>query len=343
MPNTRNKKNTITHPLYRNAFLLRRGDVIYTSIVHEGNRYRETTQLSWNTKNFALAERILEKRWLALFNPDIKPEAYNLRELFDTYLNFKSKSIKAESLLKYEHAWKSFITREYMTDDIDIIKQDLNAAISKTHLSNNTAVKSLQLLSAFFEHILENQYISSNPITSSMLPKTTKKKPLAYTFNEIQSILQYFTNNHEMYHLVKLISLTGMRLNEARTLKRENIFDNHIVVNGKGGVDRIIPVLAESELYELLKELKNKTSPFNWSSNTRPHRNFLKAIQSLKIERLSGFHGIRKYYENMLIQSGLNIKVVAQIIGHTTQVQSKNYITELEISDLTEAMSKVSK
>ncbi|MFA7290261.1 MAG: hypothetical protein WC055_15410, partial [Melioribacteraceae bacterium] len=109
MPNTRNKKNTISHPLYRNAFLLRRGDVIYTSISYDGVRYRETTNLTWHQSNFKLAERILEAKLQALMNPQVAIENQSIEVLFNQYLDFKAKSVTSSAIKKYKQAWNNWI------------------------------------------------------------------------------------------------------------------------------------------------------------------------------------------------------------------------------------------
>lgn len=338
MPRKKTILDTIQHKLYRNAYLKRRGEVIYTIIHHESQEIRKTTNLTWHQNNFPLALSILERRYLEVINP--AETAQNLRGLFDKYLALKSKSVTRDAIVKYNQCWNNFIKKDYDTSQLDEIKSDIIDIISTTHLSNNTTLKQLQLLSAFFRFCLDSKYISSNPISKGMIPKGQKKQVLAYTIEEIRSMQNSFPAQSDMYNLIQLIKLTGMRLNEARTIKKANIHTNFILVNGKGGFDRKIPVIPNSELSELLSVLKSKPKPFPWLSNKRPHVNLLKVQKRLNMNRLTGFHGIRKYYENMLIKSGMNIKAAAQIIGHTTAVQSKNYITELHLEELTKEVEK---
>jgi site-specific recombinase XerD len=331
MPRKKTVIDTIQHKLYRNAYLKRRGDVIYIHIHHEGKEIRRTTNLTWHPNNFVLALAILERKYLNIIMPG--EESHNLKDIFENFLVLKSKSITPGAVDKYRQAWKNFIQKDYTTVQMSELSRDIVRLLSNSHLSNNTAIKQLDQLDAFFRYCVEGKYIDSSPIVKSIYPKGTKLIAKAYTLDEIEMLQNSFEIGSDTYNLIKLIKNTGMRVAEAVNLKKNNIFDNYIVINGKGSIDRNFPVYQGTELYELLQVLKSKDKPFNFKSAKRAG-DALFSLQKKLGMTLTGYHPIRKYFENKLIDSGMNVKATAQLLGHTTAVQSQNYITALSDAEL---------
>jgi integrase/recombinase XerD len=338
MPRKKTILDTIQHKLYRNAYLKRRGDVIYIHIHHAGKEIRKTTNLTWHPNNFVLALAILERKYLELINPG--NDVHSLKDLFEKFLILKSKSIKSNSVLKYKQAYNNFIKKDYDTSQMTELKRDIISLISTTHLSNNSTIKYLDQLSAFFKYCEENKYIDNNPIVNSIYPKSEKLTPRAYTLAEIEMLLNSFEKGSDTHNLIKLIKNTGMRINEAVTLKKENLSDNNIVIVGKGDINRDFPVIPGTELYDLVQELKQKKKPFRYPNAKRAGDKLCRYQKRIGME-LTGYHAIRKYYENYLIDSGVPVKVAAQLLGHTTAIQSQHYITQLSQSELRKELQKL--
>lgn len=342
MPKPRNKKTTISHPLYRNAFIYKRDEVIYTCITIDGVRYRETTNLTWHANNFKRAERILELRWEKLNYDDGYVEPIPLNDLFEQYLQYKSKSVTAATIKKYHQAWSNFVKKNYTHLDIDKFKLDLIQLIGSSHLHNNSINKSLQMLSAFFKHLIDTNIIEKNPITSSILPKMKLDEPVAYTEEELSKLISHFGKSHKMSMLIQLIMNTGLRISEALSLSSDSFSEGCIIVKGKGGHIRKIPIPLNSELSNIVDFISKEKKYFHWENITAPI-NMLKRACNLLSINATGFHSIRKYFENKLIDAGANIKATAEILGHTVQIQSKHYTTKSKIKTLQDTMQILNK
>lgn len=342
MPKKRSK-NTLSHPLYRNATLTKRGEVIYFCILHDGKRLRFSSNLTWDKDNFKLAMRLLEKKYLELINPDITiDKAESLTDLFNMFINYKAKSISAVSIKKYKQAWNNWIIRDYNTNEIDVLKKDIMQRIYTSDLHPNTINKSLDLLSAFFSHLIELGNIIESPIVKSFKQKVRQVENEMFEQNEIEMILRNFGENTEMWYLIKFISLTGMRISEVIGLNKNDFHATHISFIGKGAKQRDIPLIENSELWKICDVLKMKPKPFSWQSATKPHKHLRNICKKLKIKN-KGYHGIRRYFENTMIEAGANIKSTADILGHTLAIQEKHYKTKSKIGKLKEAISLVTK
>ncbi|MBX3045197.1 MAG: tyrosine-type recombinase/integrase [Candidatus Kapabacteria bacterium] len=313
------------------------------SISHKGERIRETTNLTWDKLNFKLAMKLLENRYLEVLNPNNdKEKAVDISELFEDFLKFKSKSISYSAIKKYKQAWNNWIAEDYYSDEMNQLKKDIFERISTSKLHPNTINKSLDLLSAFFSYIKELGYIEESPISKSFKQQFKKDETEQFESGEIENILNEFTPDSEMWKLLKFISLTGLRISEALSLKSNNFFEGYISFSGKGNRKREIPLLPDSELWNLCQELKAKPKAFFWKSHAVPHRRLLKACNKLGIKN-KGFHGIRKYFENSMIDAGANIKATADILGHTLAIQEKHYKTKTKVEKLKDAISVVTK
>ncbi|MBX3044853.1 MAG: tyrosine-type recombinase/integrase [Candidatus Kapabacteria bacterium] len=337
---SRRKSDTdiIPHPLFRYAYLKKRGNSIYMHVHFKGKEVRRSTGLIWHLNNRQRALRMLEILHDKIVLGSVK--SILIGDLFEDFLNLKSKSVTLSTVKKYKQSFSHWLDYDLTTDDPDRLKKHLIEQISKSKLHVNTINKSLQLLSVFFNYLVSNNFIDKNPVNSSLMPKSVQLTPTQFTDVEIDALLNHFEQGSEMHSIIKLIALTGLRIQEVINLKREDLHKDYLQVHGKGGYLRQIPVLEGSELALLVKHLKSKPKPIKYQITDYPHTKLVKACRALKL-KARGFHSIRKYFENKLIDSGINIKVAAQILGHTTQVQSKNYITKLKLSELKKELEKL--
>lgn len=318
MSPARKNKTNWTHPLYRNGYIKNRSGTCQLVINHNNKQYRKSLNLTFQINNKSLALEILETEVLRLlYGKDTK--IIYIQDLFKQFKEFKKQSVKTATMIKYEQTYKSFITTELSTTDN--IKSHILNNIIKSELSQSTKNKQLTLLKGFFAFCVEHGHLATNPITKSMIPELITKEIDTYSNEEIKRLLDYFENiNQKMVNLIKLVNLTGMRISEALAFKREHIDKNIIRIFGKGDRVRFIPLEPFPELQAFIF-----TFQFNlWVKTDFPQRLFRDACLTLNIKNL-GIHGIRKTFENRLIDMDIPSDLVADILGHTPEVQRKNY------------------
>lgn len=334
------------HPVYNFASCHERFGVVHFYVNYKGKRYRKSSGIVWDKRNKQVAFDELEE----YLNEVIENKKAIDKSLFDLWCEYKLvkyPNLVKESKRKYESAFLHFIKDNYLLSDIEGIRKHILNNIYNSKLSKTTINKLLSLIKGMFNYAFEEGYIARNPITKKMIPKDKPKRILPYTLYEVQRML-LLSSSHEdksLHYLIRLISLTGMRISEAIYLKPSDIqLDYAISIIGKGGKFRQIPLIPFPELNNFTKELiefskQNQGRIFHWKDPRYAQKLFKRFVIKNNIRPL-GFHAIRKYFENHLINnSKIPINTVAQILGHTVAIQQKHYIEILGVEKMTEIIS----
>ena len=139
---------------------------------------------------------------------------------------------------------------------------------------------------------------------------------------------------------------SGLRLSEAACLKVSDIDSNKMqlfVRKGKGSKDRYA-LLAQSNL-EILRDYWNSYHPKEWLFYSRNHTNthitsrsiqniFHKYIDKTNITKKVTVHGLRHSFATHLLESGVSILHIMQLLGHANISTTCFYLHLLKIHSL---------
>ena len=200
-------------------------------------------------------------------------------------------------------------------------------AISK--LAKKTIAKKISVLRSFFEY---KRSMGAKIITrGDEQIKTPKSLPKPIHRELIQKALNGCISTDEKLLVVMLYSL-GLRISELEHMKISDISMEWVkVVSGKGGKDRMIPLLPEVReiLTKHLEATKNKT--FVFEDKAQPLSQNCLRYKSTKIFERVGVkatpHQLRHSFASDLINKGARIVDVSELLGHkevtTTQIYTK--------------------
>lgn len=199
--------------------------------------------------------------------------------------------------------------------------------------------QSYRLLHQIFEHALVDERITRNPAVGIRLPKTTKKKIEALT---VEQVLALARECGKYGLLIKFLAMTGVRINEALSLRVEDIDINsssvHIsktwtsTTSGKKvlGATKTREVRGIPIGTELLNELRvyvtgksEKDWLFTGSAGDaldygyfrRAH--FDQATKKLGLKGVT-IHTLRHTCASLLMAMQAPITTVSQILGHAS-------------------------
>ena len=216
----------------------------------------------------------------------------------------------------------------------DFKKYLLNEGKSKA-----TVNKYLQALSKLFNVAIDNGIISINPKQKVKNLKTENQKIRFLEKLEEKKLMQvlpkfYYDGKSSMLKLiVKLALKTGMRRNEILTLKwqnvdlKNNVFELLVTKSGKG---RKIPIAKTIRKFlEKLKKTSNSEYLFI-NPETQKHyvdikKSFKTALKQAKIQNFR-FHDLRHTFATRLIEKGVDIVVVKELMGHANISTTMIYV-----------------
>ncbi len=166
-------------------------------------------------------------------------------------------------------------------------------------------------------------------------PKVVRKLPEILTVQEMKRI---FDNTESLRDtlILKFLYGCGMRVSEVISIKKENIDFDSLVVHiksGKGNKDRFVK-LPDSAIKDFNLYLKDLDSLYIFPGRLKGHINAKTAERALnnaankaKIKKKVYCHLLRHSYATHLLDSGLSIRYIQELLGHehleTTQIYTK--------------------
>jgi integrase/recombinase XerD len=223
-------------------------------------------------------------------------------------------------------------------------------ALSTAELSAKSIARMISALKGLHRYLLGEKKITRDPTENLELPKIGKPLPDVLSVEEVEKILSAASPSESTHAsalwvrdraLLETLYATGIRVSEAVTLKRSDLFVGQelIRVFGKGSKERLVPIgrpaLEWIERYSSTVRVKlaakKKTGDcvfLNWRG--RPLSRV--AVWNIVKEytRLSGIdkevhpHTFRHSFATHLLEGGADLRSVQEMLGHadiaTTQI-----------------------
>jgi integrase len=339
MPRPR-KASRWSHPLYRTGYCFERYGNVYTRV---GN-VKEATGLVWHEKNRKAALAILEKRVLAYLNPVVQSAEVRISAAVVEY-GPVIKQYSRSTQHQYRRAFELLLPNDCSLTDIDRIRMMIRSGLDAYKAENNTKRQLLMRVHTFFEFCSRQGWCTVNPAKMVVKPKFERADVNPFTRSEIMQIIAHNreAGNDEFALLIEFLGQTAMRIGETLKLRWCDIDERKIVVDGKGGIEREIPIETFPRLIEVLRELRalNDADVFRWNTMPILQRTLKATCEALAIQP-RGFHAIRKMRENEWIDDeGLPPHLAAYLCGHSVAVQEKNYRTKPRAAELVKLLKSV--
>lgn len=194
-------------------------------------------------------------------------------------------------------------------------------------------------LKASFNKAIVWGYLLENPLKNISLPKTPQKQPTFITVDELNEIIK-LTRNKTIASMINIAFYTGLRKGELINLKWSAVSNNLSILHvknedgftTKNKKERKIPI-NDIVKRELLKLTENGKTGFVFKNNWdyQFHEDFVshhfkKAVRKAQLSETICFHTLRHSFASLLVQKGISLYVVKELLGHssiaTTQIYS---------------------
>jgi len=214
----------------------------------------------------------------------------------------------------------------------------------KQGLSPKTVARSISVLRGFYRWLADEGVLAGNPLEDMESPRTRRSLPEVLSVDEVESLLNQPDPSHPIgmrdKAMLELLYAAGLRVSELTQLplSNVNVEAGYVIVLGKGGKQRIVPMGQEALhwLSHYLEDsrsrlLGDKRSPLVFVSQWRrgmSRQAFWKIIKKYAlmagIRKKISPHTIRHSFASHLLEGGADLRSVQSLLGHvdisTTQI-----------------------
>jgi len=269
----------------------------------------------------------------------------NNTTLIEKFLDYYwlSSGASQNTLSAYQSDLKLF--SKWLNGDLSHINsKHINDYFKHRQLSAATQSRILTCLRIFYQYLITQQLIKTNPTAKLHHPKQTQKLPIFLNIEEVDRLLNTPDKNTIFglrdRAMLELLYSCGLRVSELITLDYHNINLNeeYIRIHGKGNKERLLP-MGEVAI-DYLNTYEKKARPFLLKSGQTDHyflsnrgsgmsrQNFFYIIKAYAvkagIDKPLSPHTLRHAFATHLVQQGADLRSVQLMLGHsdisTTQI-----------------------
>ena len=246
-------------------------------------------------------------------------------EAFLEYLQI-IKGVSNNSVLAYKNDLLQF--KEYFKDNINSIKVEKIYGFLSQFSNKRTLNRKLSAINSFLNFCVDKEYIQNKPTLKSA--KVPKDLPKYITNEKIEDSLKLIDKNSWIgkrdYALILFLYATGLRVSEALNIKKGDFEDNWIrVTMAKGSKQRLVPVA--NRAIEAIDDYIGSVDFFiDYIWNNYQHKRLSRISAYKIIKKYLGCspHTLRHSFATSLIIGGADLRVVQELLGHssinTTQI-----------------------
>lgn len=210
----------------------------------------------------------------------------------------------------------------------------------------STVQRMLSSLRQFFNHLLREQVIDSNPLALIDSPKKTKTLPTFLTVDEVDALFAAIDISQDWglrdRALFEVMYATGLRVSELTdlTIDELHLSLGFIQIIGKGNKERIVPLGDEAKYWlsryfeEVRPYFKEKAKQATdavfltrrGTAFTRQGvwKNLKKYLKLANISSDISPHSLRHSFATHILENGADLRMVQELLGHsdisTTQI-----------------------
>lgn len=283
---------------------------------------------------------------------------------FKDYLKIE-RGLSKNSIISYEHDLIKLTKFLEINKKIkplqlspEIIKEFIRY-LSKD-VSPSTQSRIISGIKSFYEYLLFEKLIKSNPLAEIEQPKTQRKLPDTLSIDEINLMVSKIEKNkNEYYRNVAIIETMygcGLRVSELINLKISDLYldEDFLKVTGKGNKQRLVPISSINKkcIVNYLNESRSKIKINLTHSDTlflnRRGKGLTRAMIFTIVKNLTKLAGIKKNisphtfrhsFATHLLENGADLKTIQQMLGHESITTTEIY-THLDNSALVNVMKK---
>ena len=284
---------------------------------------------------------------------------------FKDYLKIE-RGLSENSISSYENDLKKL--KLFLNNDIKKISPlDVEADHVKEfvyHISKkvkaNSQSRIISGIRSFYDYLLFEKLIKTNPISNIESPKLQRKLPSTLSINEINLMIKNVDKKKKESErniaIIETLYGCGLRVSELIDLKISDLYfsEDFIKVTGKGNKQRLVPVsnINKRCINDYLLNSRSKIKIVTKHSDILfLNRNGSKLTRAMiftivknlskksKIKKIISPHTFRHSFATHLLENGADLKTIQQLLGHESITTTEIYM-HLDNKALVNVMNK---
>lgn len=257
-----------------------------------------------------------------------------------------------EDLKHFDH----FFNKKFEEAEREDIQKYISF-LSENNMESSTISRHISCLKTFYKFLLIEKKITTNPMTSIVMPKKKKVLPKVLSINEVDELLNIeIKDNFDIRNkaMLELMYSSGLRVSELVNLKSNDIDLNNdfVRVFGKGSKERIIPLgdYAKEALINYVsirsQMLKKENCDYLFLNNhgkNMTRQGFFKIIKTLALQKniKTDFspHTLRHSFASHMLEGGADLRSIQELLGHS-DISSTQVYTHISNKKLKENYEK---
>lgn len=263
------------------------------------------------------------------------------------YILAKKKTVAPGTLKVTLAVLKRYFTSDLDIDDYHAIRKLIVTHQQRFNYAESTARKHHHRLHAFFDWAIKAGYTTRNPMDAVPTPRVPQKDVVFPTWEEFNRIVEHYRTgvNYKIHHDLReenirfwtVLAKTGMRIQEAFTLRVEDFNEQGFKIDGKRkhfAESRIRWFIYEAVpgVKELMEDCIKHAQPdgrlWSWRYYHTPATNLRDCVRALNMNEAYSPHSLRRlakwWWE---VELGLPAHVCNLLAGHSFAVRNKYHRT----------------
>ena len=298
-----------------------------------------------------------------------------LKELLELWLErYMKHTIKIRTYNRYKSICELHLIKDLGEYELDELKpnvlQDFLLKKIDNKYSTNTIKGIVSVLKQALRLAITLEFVDKEYCSNLKMPSSEEKEISVFTKKE-QQVIESFCLNHKKRNYIGIVIClyTGIRLGELLALTWEDIdFNSNLLtinktsysakVDGKTKIivdkpktkksNRVIPL--PNQLVKLLKIIKKEsnskyvitTRNSGMVGNRSYQRTFKFILKKVNVP-YRNFHSLRHTFATNAIELGMDVKTLAEILGHTNAMITLNRYSHSLLNYKIEMMNKLGK
>ena len=302
-------------------------------------------------------------------------EKMKLKELLELWLErYMKHTIKIRTYNRYKSICELHLIKDLGEYELDELKpnvlQDFLLKKIDDHYSTNTIKGIVSVLKQALRLAITLEFVDKEYCSNLKMPSSEEKEISVFTKKE-QQVIESFCLNHKKRNYIGIVIClyTGIRLGELLALTWDDIdFNSNLLtinktsysakVDGKTQIivdkpktkksNRVIPL--PNQLVKLLKIIKKEsnskyviTTRNSGIVGNRSYQRTFKFILKKVNVPYRNFHSLRHTFATNAIELGMDVKTLAEILGHTNAMITLNRYSHSLLNYKIEMMNKLGK